>query len=60
MKEYQVRISYTEVGVAFVMADNDDDAISKAIEQFNNGKVETSSENIDCDIEWVEDDECEM
>lgn len=60
MKEYQVQVTVTEVGTVFVMANDYEEAIKKALSKFNDGGMEMTAEYMDADIVWAEDDECEM
>ena len=60
MKEYRVRIVYTEFYTAYIMAESEDAAIEEATDQFHEGKLEMDSEHFEAEVDWAEADECEM
>lgn len=59
MKEYRVLLTCTEVYSVYVMAESDEAAIEEATNQFNEGKLEVSSEHFEAVIDWEDDTDWE-
>lgn len=55
MAEYKVRVTITEIRSTWVEASSEEEAIRKALEQLNEGKLEDGFEYVETEIDDVDE-----
>ena len=55
--EYEVYITYTEVHSVFVEAEDWETAEQIAEEKYNNGETEMQHSNVDCKVNWSDEED---